>query len=374
MYMLSSLKETAKTKLHQYNESKYEKDLRKNFKRKNLKWCDKSFTKEQENEIQDFYIKNLGYKIDLSYHTYWYSRTGIFSPLFVPSSIYKAHVVGRVNDMRMKDAYIDKNQYENFFTEINHPKSILKCINGYFYHENSSVDDKTAVELCSNLDDAIIKPSLDSIHGTKVISISTKNGELHNGKRIEDLFKSYGTNFIVQERINQHERMSALNPTSVNTVRLLTYRRKNNIELLYSVIRIGRKGKIIDNESSGGVTTKINRNGRLEKKLYAPPSEGVLDRTDSGIIVEGYQIPSYEKVVNIVKTLHYKLPYFDLAGWDIAIAENGEPIFIEWNARTELSQTAAGPAFGEYTEEILYKARTNPTTRYFIIGKKGYND
>jgi len=372
--MLSSLKEKVKTKLHQYNEDKYEKNLRSNFKKKNLKWCDKSFTKEQEKEIQDFYVKNLGHKIDLIYHKYWYSRTGIFSPLFVPSSIYKAHIVGRVNDMRMKDAYVDKNRYEDFFTEIKHPKSILKCIDGYFYHDNLPVDDITAVELCSNLNEVIIKPSLDSIHGTKVMSICTKDGKLIDGKSIEDLFKSYGTNFIIQEKIKQHERMAALNPTSVNTIRLLTYRRGSDIELLYTVIRIGRKDKIIDNESSGGVTTKINRNGCLEKKLYAPPAEGVLDRTDSGVVVEGYRIPSYDRVVDVVKSMHLKLPYFDLAGWDISVGEDGEPVFIEWNARTELSQTAAGPAFGEFTEEILYKARTYPTTRYFIIGKKGYNE
>ena len=372
--MLSSLKETIKTKLHQYNEDKYEKNIRSNFKRNNLKWCDKNFTKEQEKEIQDFYVKNLGHKIDLIYHRYWYSRTGIFSPLFIPSSIYKAHIVGRVNDMRMKDAYVDKNRYENFFTEIKHPKSILKCIDGYYYHDNLPVDDKDAVQLCSNLTNVIIKPSLDSIHGAQVKSISTKNGKLDDGRSIEELFKSYGTNFIVQDRINQHERMAALNPTSVNTIRLLTYRRGKDIELLYSVIRIGRKDKIIDNESSGGVTTRINRNGCLERKLYAPPSEGVLDSTDSGVIVEGYQIPSYQKVVDVVKAMHFKLPYFDLAGWDISVGENGEPVFIEWNARTELSQTAAGPAFGEFTEEILYKACTYPTTRYFIIGKKGYNE
>lgn len=372
--MLSSLKETVKLKLQQYNENKYEQNLRSNFKRKNLKWCNKSFTKEQEKEIQDFYVKNLGHKIDLIYHRYWYSRTGIFSPRFVPSSIYKAHIVGRVNDMRMKDAYVDKNRYDNFFTEIKHPKSILKCIDGYFYHDNMPIDDKTAVELCSNLDRVIIKPSLDSIHGTQVRCISTNDGRLEDGKSIEELFKSFGTNFIVQERIIQHERMAALNPTSVNTIRLLTYRRGNDIELMYSVIRIGRKDKIIDNESSGGVTTKINKNGCLEKRLYAPPAEGVLDRTDTGIVVEGYQIPSFDKVVDVAKSMHLKLPYFDLAGWDISVGVDGEPIFIEWNARTELSQTAAGPAFGEFTEEILYKARTLPTTRYFIIGKKGFND
>ena len=64
------------------------------------------------------------------------------------------------------------------------------------------------------------------------------------------------------------------------------------------------------------------------------------------------------------------MPYFNLAGWDIAVGVDGEPVFIEWNARTELSQTAVGPAFGKFTEEVLEMARTLPTTRYYISDKE----
>lgn len=59
-------------------------------------------------------------------------------------------------------------------------------------------------------------------------------------------------------------------------------------------------------------------------------------------------VPSYDKVIESVKSLHYQLPYFNLAGWDIVVGEDGDPVFIECNSRAELNQTAAGLAFGEY--------------------------
>lgn len=354
---------------------RFEKSVENSFKKNNMKWCKLKLTQQQKKEIQDFYLQNAGNKINLDYHTYYYFRNGIFSPKYVPSSFYKAHLVGRLNDLRVADAYTDKNQYDRLFPQINHPKAIVKCINGYYYyHNNIPISKNEAIQLCYNLDNAIIKPALESVHGSKVNSLNAKNGVLDNGKSIEDLFNSYGKHFIVQERIQQHERMAALNPTSVNTIRLLTYRRENTIELLYAVVRIGRKGKIIDNESSGGLTTKINDDGCLAKYLIAPPSEGLLEKTDTGIVVEGYQIPSYEKVVEIVKEMHLQLPYFNLAGWDIAVDTDGKPVFIEWNARTELSQSAAGPAFREFTEEVLKTLHTNPSTHYLIIGKRQFNE
>lgn len=372
--MLTKIVERIKDILLYIHVKKFEKFTERHFKKNNVKWCKRQLTPQQKKEVQDFYRKNVGLKIDLTYHSFFYSRNGIFSPKYVPSSFYKAHLVGRLNDLRVADAYTDKNQYDRLFPQIKHPKAIIKCTNGYYYHKNIPISKNEAIQLCNNLDNAIIKPALESIHGSKVNALNARNGVLDNGKSIEELFNSYGKHFIVQERIKQHEKMAALNPTSVNTIRLLTYRRENAIELLYAVVRIGRKGKIIDNESSGGVTTKINNDGRLAKYLIAPPSEGLLEETDTGIIVEGYQIPSYEKVVEIVKEMHLQLPYFNLAGWDIAVGTDGEPIFIEWNARTELSQSAAGPAFREFTEEVLKTTHTTPSTHYLVIGKRQFNE
>lgn len=372
--MLSEIKETVKEALSRHHERKYEKSIKHHFRKNTLPLSDRKLSSQQKKEIQHFYLKHLGHRIDLSYHAYYYARNGIFAPEYVPSSIYKARIVGRLNDMRQKDAYIDKNQFDRLFPQIKHPQAIVKCINGYFYHDSQPVSEEEAIALCRNVDDAMIKPSLESIHGSKVASLAAINGLTDNGMRMKDLFGFYGKHFIVQERIKQHAGMSALNPTSVNTVRLFTYRRGNTIELLYAVVRIGREGKIIDNESSGGITSKIDDNGCLGKFAFGSPAEGKLEQTDSGVVMDGYEIPSFRKTVDIVKTLHLQLPYFNLAGWDIAIGEDGEPVFIEWNARTELSQTAVGPAFREFTEEILALTRTLPTTRYYIIGQKSFNE
>jgi hypothetical protein len=69
-------------------------------------------------------------------------------------------------------------------------------------------------------------------------------------------------------------------------------------------------------------------------------------------------------VVETVKQLHYKLPFFNFVGWDVAIDEAGEPILVEWNICTELSQSANGPAFGDYTERIIGELMKRPNDKY----------
>lgn len=356
------------------NEIKYEKYVMYHFKKKSLKWCRKTLTKQQEKEIQDFYLKHLGRKVDTAYHRYFYSRNGFFSPRYIPTYVYQSQIIGRLNDMRMKSSYADKNQYERLFPQVKQPKTILKCVNGFYHQDDRPISKEEAILLCGNLQEAIIKPSLETSRGDHVACISTKDGKLKNGKSVEALFNVYGKNFIVQERIKQHAKMSALNPTSVNTIRILTYRRGNDIEILYGVIRIGRKGKVVDNESSGGITTQINKDSSLPKYAYGAPFEKPFETTDSGVVLDGYQIPSYEKVEELVKELHLQLPFFKLAGWDIAIGEDDDPIFIEWNPRADLSQTTVGPAFGDFTEEILEIARTQPNTRLYEIGETKFVD
>lgn len=356
------------------HENRFEKSVKKMFEKNAMKWCKLILTPEQEKEIQSFYKEHLGHRINPLYHAYYFSRNGNFSPKYVPTSIYKAKIIGRLNDLRMKDAYTDKNLYDRLFPQIKHPQTILKCINGYFYQTDIPITKEEAIRLCSNQNNAIIKPSLDSGHGNKVMCFTTQDGITEKGNMVESLLNSYGKHFIIQERVKQHHLMSALNPSSVNTIRLLTYRRQNTIEILYAVVRIGRKGEVIDNESGGGITAKIHEDGRIDDYAYGLPSEAAFEKTECGVAVKNYKVPSFEKVKDIVKTLHLQLPFFNIAGWDIAIGEDGEPVFIEWNARPELSQTAAGPAFGAFTEEILKATRTRLTTNFYVLGQRRYND
>lgn len=319
-------------------------------------------TIEQEYEIQEYFTKLLGHPVPLDWHRYFTARTGVFSKRYVPTSEYKTNIIGRLNVYPLKRAYTDKNITDIILQNIRQPKIYLKNINGFFYYNGKPVTKAEAINLCQGLGEVIIKPSLTG-RGVGVRKINIINGKSQNdGKDLSAIIDEYKQDYLIEELVRQHHQMSALNPSSINTIRVLTYRSNMEVKIVYSVIRIGRKGQDIDNESAGGISTSISKEGKLGKYAFGAPGADMIEYTDSGVKLENYQIPSYEKVVDLVKQAHYQLPYFKLMGWDIAITEDGEPIMIEFNMTPDLSQSAYGPAFGEYTEIILNDAMNHKNT------------
>lgn len=317
----------------------------------------------QEKEIKQYWHNLLGIDIHLDWHRYFYKRTGLYSVKYIPTSLYYTDIIGRINQMQFERAYSDKNLTETLLKGVKQPTSVLKNVNGHFFFEGENVSKQQAISLCSNLEDVIIKPSLKS-HGDGVKKISCKNGKTSvDNMSIEQLFDAYQVDFIIQNVVHQHEKMSTLNPSSVNTIRILTYHSGMEVLVPYTVIRIGRKGWDIDNETAGGISTKINADGTLCKYAYGSPGNDMIEKTDTGVVLEGYQVPSFDIAIETVKKLHTQLPNFDLIGWDICIDDCGEPVLIEWNVWPELSQSANGPAFGDYTERILKEIWGRKNTR-----------
>lgn len=328
--------------------------------------AEKKLTKQQKEEIQSFYYSMIGKKINYYSHEYFYSRTGIYSKEYIPRGLYHVELVPKANMIPYRDAYADKNMIDVLFPNVKRAHTILKRMNSYFYFDNKAVSKQEAIELCSNISNAIIKPILEH-SGEGVQGLEVKNGITNiNGLTIEKLFDLYGDNFLIQERLKQHAKMNELNATSVNTLRILTYRSGMEILLIYSVVRIGRQGQVVDNQSAGGMSTIIGEDGRLGKYAFSGFTSEGIEKTDSGTVLEGFEIPSYAKAIETVKQLHFQLPYFNLIGWDIAIDEEGDPVLIEWNASPGLSQSAFGPGLGKYTERIIRELWPRKNTRYNI--------
>lgn len=324
----------------------------------------KKLTKEQKKEIQDFYVSMIGKKVTLSSHEYFYSRTGIYSKEYVPKGLYTVELLPKANKTSYRDAYADKNMIDVFLPNVKHPHTVLKRMNGYYYYEGKPVSETEAIEKCSNLQDCIIKPALE-YSGTGVSGLEIEKGITSiNGLTAKALFDKYGNNFIIQKRLKQHERMNLLNPTSVNTIRIFTYRSNMEILVIYSVVRIGRMGQVIDNQCAGGISTIIGEDGKLGKYAYGGYTENDVLKTDVGTVLEGFEIPSYDKAVETVKRLHFQLPFFNFIGWDVAIDEEGDPVIIEWNVNTGLSQSAFGPGFGKYTERIIRELWPRENSKY----------
>ena len=333
-------------------------------------------TKEQIQEIQEFFMPLLGYAVPTEWHKYFSARTGNYSKLYIPTSIYKTDIVGRLNVFQLKRAYTDKNMTDILLPQAKQPKILLKNMNGYFYIDGKPISLEEALAKCSDLGDVMLKPSLSSRgNGVRIIHIGKGITNL-KGKSLRQVFEDYISDFQLQELVHQHKDMAALNPTSINTIRVLTYRVDMEIVVLYTVVRIGRKGSEIDNESAGGISTIINSDGTLGKYAYGAPGVDKLEQTDSGIRFEGYIIPSYQETLEKVKQYHLTFPFFKLMAWDIAIDTEGEPMLIEFNMTPDLSQSAFGPAFGEYTETIIKEAmsRNNTWSRMFESGLWKHND
>ena len=321
-------------------------------------------TKEQEQEIQDYWKSLVGYKIPTDWHRYFYARTGLYSVKYIPTSLYRLELTGRLNQLPWCVPFSDKNLNDIVLPDMNQPHTYLKNRNGYYYVENKAVSLDDAVLKCSDIGDVIIKPTLSS-HGNGVKKLHIVNGVVDDkGTKLKDLLVKYGKNYLIQDLVKQHPNMNALNPDSINTIRIVTYRKGMEVYVLYAAIRIGRKGQAIDNESAGGISTKINMDGTLCKFAYGAPGQDKIELTDSGVKLEGYQVPSFEKAMAVVKEQHLNLPFQDLVGWDICIDEKGDPVMLEWNTTPELSQSAVGPAFGDYTEMVVKDAMSRPNSRF----------
>lgn len=338
----------------------FEEDINKI--KKKLSQCDVStLTVSQKKDIRAFWKKLTGKDIPIYWHEYFYSRNGEYSNRYVPTCLYHSSIVYHLNARPLTMAYTDKNSYDNYFQDVWRPQTIIRNINGYFYDDKKSIKREEALDRCRDLQDIVIKPSMIGMWGTGVRIVDISNGMVNENETMEDLFNQYDKNFIIQKKVIQHIEMDRLNPTSLNTLRVLSYRQGDEIHVMYAVVRIGRKDKKVDNETAGGINADINlEKGCIKDYAYGTPAEKRILKTDVGTDLKGFEIPAFEQVIAIVKDLHLRLPYFHLVGWDFGIDREGRPVMIEWNRCPDLSQTAHGPAFGDMTEEVVKFAFSQP--------------
>ena len=146
---------------------------------------------------------------------------------------------------------------------------------------------------------------------------------------------------------------------NLNTIRIMTYWSQNDgIVVLFAVVRMGRSGAVVDNASAGGLYCGINPDGSLKEYAYTLHPFSRCDKSDSGILFKEFKIPYFEELKKKARKMHENLPYAKVIGWDLSINDKDEIVLVEINASTPgLFQAATGPAFGDYTEEILSYTR-----------------
>lgn len=347
---------------HAFNRLQQKQSFDAQFKKIKSMRSNNSFaqlTEEQKQETQFFFKKYLGENVSLLWHEYYYYANGHFSAKYIPTYIYYKYIYPKLNDTKTASVYSDKNMIVKLLgNRVNLPKTYIRNINGVYYSDEQTIQKEDAIAMCQNIEDGIIKHSLDSMQGKSILRFSSKEG-LVKGKdcpaTIRELVDSYATNFVVQAAVQQCDEMASLNPTSLNTIRIMTYwSQHDGIVPIFEVVRMGRSGAVIDNASSGGLYCGVTSDGYLKKHAYTLYPYSKHTQSDSGIVFENFQIPMLNEIQEKAVELHEQLPYAKIIGWDFAIDTNHEIVLIEINARQPgIFQVATGPAFGKYTEEIL---------------------
>jgi len=155
--------------------------------------------------------------------------------------------------------------------------------------------------------------------------------------------------WLIQDRVRQHPDLNQLNPDSLNTIRLISFLTLDgDCEIHYGLIRIGRKGSIVDNWTQGGLSVVLDLDtGTLGSAIIKPKAtaERIHHHPDSGFQFDGFQIPLWSKVTDLIKQAATTVSGVRSVGWDIALSEDG-PLIIEanatWGIRSVQSHTDDG--------------------------------
>ncbi|WP_117882510.1 sugar-transfer associated ATP-grasp domain-containing protein [Aureibaculum luteum] len=304
------------------------------------------------------YYASFGFKnINTDTHRINTYFSGVFSKEYLPEDLFHSTIEPYLNDYRIAVGLTDKNYFTLIFKNIKHPQTVLKNINGVFYDDdNNLLNEQQAIDHCNIFEKLIIKPSIDSFGGKGIIVFNLKDGVSdYKNQTTKQFLNNSKKNYIIQNFLIQNQAMESLNPTSINTLRIITLFWNNQTNILHSIVRIGRTGSSVDNTGQGGLFCQIEPDGNLLKKGYDGESN-IHFETDTKIKFKDFKIPFYDRVKQEVKELHNQRPHFKLISWDLAINNLDETVLIEYNVMgqgIDAYEYTNGPFFGKFTKEVL---------------------
>ena len=313
---------------------------------------DKSFYQFFRDIVIPYWSK-YGVRPHIHWYKYYYSLTGVLDPRYIPDDIHMLHIVPHFDKEVYIRALADKNLHSITLPDIKRPETVYKRIDGYFANDDfTPISEEEALSRCLEPVRYIVKPTVDSGKGEDIRFFSGSDAP----EEIRKLLSKYGdVDYIVQKVVRQHPALAQFNPSSLNTIRVVTLFLNGKPHILSTILRIGAAGSEVDNVSRGGYQCTIRPDGQLETLAYTCRSgeASYVEETLDGIRFDSVTIPSWEAVRQTALDLSTKLPHLKFIGWDFGVDENGEVVLIEFNCGLGQNQATCGPTFGDLTDEVL---------------------
>lgn len=285
---------------------------------------------------------------------------------------------------REPDLLIDKLAYENHFRAAGLPVPRTLAVTAATEHAGDrpvlSTPERIADFLRERLTAGqhLVLKMVDAERGIGVRVLTGIDGDdvlLSNGQRtplgptVDELLASARA-WLIQERIVQHPELDEFNASSLNTMRLVTFRHRNGtVEVPIVTLRLGRATSQTDGYSAGGgVSLRIDpATGRLGDRGAQKPtySRAPIDRhPDSGIPFAGRTVPHWAEVLELAGRFAAHAGDNRYIGWDVASTPQG-PVFVEGNEDFDVGG-AQLQSDGMLTDEFVELMRAETGVDYEV--------
>lgn len=241
---------------------------------------------------------------------------------------YKVFKMYNLNE-EQRATYITRGVNNNYVKLLNDPEAMKKVDNKLEFNKNynefvkrdwiclTEVSFEEFETFFKKHKSIIVKP-VDEMCGKGVDKINLD--ENTNIKQIyEDLLKN--NQILIEECVKQNSKIASLNPSSVNTLRVVTLKKENEVKVLFTALRIGN-GKSVDNFNNGGMFTVVNENGVITKPAISKDGTiyDVHPLTHEKIV--GFKLPNFEIALDTAKKCAAKIENVRYIGFDVVITED----------------------------------------------------
>lgn len=312
---------------------------------------------EEKKEIDDYWA-SFGVKFsNYAWFEMYYEVTGIHDPRFIPDTFARFVLYPFYNDVKTYGGWIDKNFFDKFLGVDYIPLTLCHKFKGNFYDVNWNYYSDNQLDALVDLivkkadgNSIVVKNTRDSCAGVGVKIVRFKDKQ----DILDFLNRDKRTDFIIQRRLVQHPFFAQFNESSVNILRIISWKHDGKVDILSVSVRFGIQGSYTDVAFIDGQeivnVVGVDNKGEINGRWIG------FDGNNNGITLDVKEIPNFDETLRVVREAHLKLPPFNLIGWDVTVDEDSRPVIIEYNVRrpgTILYQFANGPLAGEKTSSLL---------------------
>ncbi len=176
---------------------------------------------------------------------------------------------------------------------------------------------------------AIISKPLDACCGLGVFKVTLDGTK--TADELYDELKANPDSDLLEDYVIQHHKISEIYPHSVNTCRIMTLLKGDDVIVTFAAMRIGNNGKVVDNINNGGFSVPIDiETGTMKFGMADKTGVAVEAHPMTGTRIIGFEVPYWKEALELCKKAAHITPQLRYCGWDVAITEDG-PLFIEGN-------------------------------------------